>query len=285
MLKNTLGIKEVNKIKGNKKGLLLEEGGKRNKSKIANIEESPELSIIIPAYNEEKTISSIITAIKSVVISQGISHEIIVINDGSTDLTEKKARETEVGVINLINNVGKGNALRIGFIRSLGNNVMTVDADGSHHEDDIKRLIMTFFQNNQNKCQMLIGSRFIKKSKYQFTSSMNIVGNKIFKYLLLLISGVYITDSQSGLRIFDKRLLSFINSSSNGYEIESELTAEALGMGFHINEIAINCKPRVHGISHLNSFRDGFKIIKTIIYSYFLGRKKLILIQNNRNSL
>ena len=198
---------------------------------------TPDLSVIIPAYNEEKTIESAIKVVEKILLLSNISYEIIIINDGSTDLTKEKAEKLRVKVVNLKKNMGKGIALRTGFEVSSGMNILTIDADGAHQEDDIKRLIGVFFKK---KTHMLIGSRFMNKPKYRFTSPINIVGNKIFKYLLLLISGEYITDSQSGLRIFSRNILSSINSISKGYEIEGELTAESIGMGFKVAEIPIN---------------------------------------------
>ncbi len=233
--------------------------------------ESLDLSIIIPAYNEEKTISSIVQAIQDIVLPIGISYEIIIINDGSTDKTKELAKKSGEKVISLKKNVGKGNALRLGFIVSNGKNLLTVDADGSHQTNDIKKLIAVFFNS---KGHMLIGSRFLNKVKYRFTSPTNIVGNKILKYLLFFISGEYITDTQSGLRIFNRTILNSINTTSKGYEIESEITAETLGMGFKVKEIPIECKPRFFGSSHLNTLIDGARIAKTIVLSYFLGRKR-----------
>jgi len=238
---------------------------------------TPDLSVIIPAYNEEKTIGSIIKTIKKIVLAIGISHEIIVINDGSTDRTKEEAENTGANVINLKKNTGKANALIRGFEASKGKYVLTLDADGSHQENDIKKLIEEFFKK---KVHMLIGSRFLNKIEVRFTSPTNIVGNKLFKYILLFISGKYITDSQSGLRIFSRTVLKSINCMSRGYEIESKITAETLGMGFKIGEIPINCKPRLYGSSCIKSWLDGTKITKTIIQSYFRGRR--CLKENNR---
>ena len=235
-------------------------------------QEFPDLSIIIPAFNEEKTIGSVVTTIKKIMLSFGIFHEIIVINDGSTDRTKEEAEKLDIIVINLRENSGKGSALKSGFEASKGRFLLTVDADGSHQKDGIKQVIKEFFEK---EVHMLIGSRFLNEVKVSFTSPINIVGNKIFKYLLLFISGKYLTDSQSGLRIFNRSVLNSINCKSEGYEIESEITAKTLGLGFKVKEVPIICKPRFFGSSHLNSLRDGLKITKTIVFSYFRGRKHL----------
>ncbi|MFX0121947.1 MAG: glycosyltransferase family 2 protein [Promethearchaeota archaeon] len=232
----------------------------------------PDLSIIIPAYNEEKTICSIATITKNIALTYGISHEIIIINDGSVDMTKEKAENCAEIVITLNENSGKGTALKRGFKASKGRSLLTIDADGSHQENDIKRVISEFFAE---EVDMLIGSRFQKKVDVRFTSSMNIVGNKLFKYLIFLISGQHITDSLSGLRIFDRRVIQSMELISKDYEIESELTLKTIARNFRIIEIPITCKPRVFGSARLNSIIDGVKITKTIIYSYFNEKKRV----------
>lgn len=194
----------------------------------------------------------------------------MIINDGSTDSTRLEIENSGVKFIDLKQNMGKGNALRIGFEASKGKYLLTVDADGSHQDEDIKNVIVSFFNSNVH---MLIGSRFMTKPKERFTSPTNIVGNKLFTILLFLISRKVVTDSQSGLRIFVKRILQNVSIQSNGYEIESELTAKTLGMGYCVDEIHIDCKPRKYGFSNLNSIKDGFKIFITLIRSYYLCKK------------
>lgn len=263
--KASMVLKEINRRKQTSKILYKHNAAFEEVPK----QKSPDLSIIIPAYNEERTIGSVIKTIRNSVSSHKLLYEIIIINDGSTDRTKEEVEKTRETVIHLEKNLGKANALRIGFKASSGMNLLTMDADGSHQQEDINALIETYFNKGDH---MIIGSRFMGKQKSRFTSSMNIVGNKIFKYVLFLLSGKYITDSQSGLRIFDRRVLRSIDLISKGYKIESELTAKMIGLGYKVSEIPINCRPRVYGKSNLNSILDGIKILKTIIHSYFLGR-------------
>lgn len=236
-----------------------------------------ELAIIIPAYNEEKTIGKVINDVKKATNLFGLSYEIIVVNDGSNDKTRMEVEKTKANLINLKYNMGKGFALRTGFNASKGLNILTVDADGSHMNADINHLLNEFFKSDVD---MLIGSRFLYRPIKRFTSPINIVGNKIFKYLLFLLSGEIITDTQSGLRIFKRNLLDSINCNAKGYEIEAELTAESVSMGFKVKEIPISCKQRFYGVSHLNSILDGTIITKTLIKSYYFGRRRRTQITN-----
>ncbi|MFX0170584.1 MAG: glycosyltransferase family 2 protein [Candidatus Hodarchaeota archaeon] len=230
----------------------------------------PELSIIIPAYNEERTIGNLIEKITKTLSQLEKSTEIIVINDGSTDQTQLNAEKSGKRVINLEKNMGKATALRTGFRASSGSTILTIDADGSHCMEDLKKLIEEYYQRDVD---MLIGSRFINSIGNQFTSPMKMVGNYIIKYILFLLSGNFFTDSLSGMRIFDRKIIDSFSLVSNGFEIESELTAKSIGAGFKVTEFPITIKPRAHGNSHLNSFKDGIRITSCIIRSYLKGKK------------
>jgi len=244
------------------------------------ISEDIYLSIIVPTYNEENTIESVVLSIEGCIKEiLGKSFEIIVVVDGATDNTLHIAKKTNAKVITLKENRGKGFALRVGFRAAKGSHFLTVDADGSHKSEDITKLICGY---HHSKVDMLIGSRFFEKTKTRFTSCTNVVGNKIFGLILFLISGRKITDSQSGLRIFNRKLLSFLNLESVGYEVESELTAEVLGFGFQIEEIPIATIRRKFGKTHLNFFFDGIEILKTLVISYYKGKKRYQQFKNDR---
>lgn len=193
--------------------------------------------------------------------------EVIVVNDGSIDNTQYEAERANVTIINLKRNMGKAAALKIGFTNSQYRTILTIDADGSHQAPEIKEIIRNYYQN---KVDMLIGSRFLNERKKRVTSPMNIVGNKISSLMLFFLFRQKITDPLSGLRIFRKEVIDLITIRSQGFEIESEITTKALIRGFKIKEIPISTKSRIYGPSHLNSLFDGFKIVKSIIFSYIL---------------
>lgn len=224
-----------------------------------------DISIIIPAYGEEKTIRGVVLGIKELFRDLKYNSEILVINDGSLDNTSEEAKIPKVRVLNLRKNMGKGIALQLGFKHSSGKHILTVDADGSHTTSDIRKLTLTYFNENYD---MLIGSRFIERPKRKFTSSFNLIGNKIFSLMIFLMTNTHISDSQSGLRIFNRKVIKRTKIQSKGYEIESELTIKSIKKGYSLGETSIECLPRYFGVSHLNSFKDGFKIIKTLLFSY-----------------
>ena len=97
------------------------------------------------------------------------------------------------------------------------------------------------------------------------TSALHLVGNRIINAMILMATGRYISDSQSGFRAYKKNALAKIALHSSGFDIESEMTIKMLKKGFTILEVPIRCDPRKNGLTRVNSFEDGFNIVKTII--------------------
>lgn len=232
--------------------------------------QKPCISVIIPVYNEEMTIFKVVNIIKLIFKQRNAESEILVIDDGSIDNTRNEAQRAGARIIRNGKNRGKGVALRRGFLEAKGTHILTVDGDGAHSFADIQLLIDNYFLG---RCDMLIGSRFLNAAGSVVTTPVNKAGNKIFNTILSMLSVTRISDSQSGLRIASRKLLSEMALSSTGYEIETEMSAKALGLGARVEEFPIRCLPRIYGTSHLRAFRDGSRILKTMIFSYIAGLK------------
>lgn len=220
------------------------------------------VSVVIPAYNEEKTIGKVIEETLQVMDSLGIPYEIIVVDDGSTDHTKEVASKYKAIVLSNGKNQGKGYALRRGFQHSKGDIIITIDADGSHKPKDIPDLLHPLF----NGADMVAGSRFLGNGK-DFTSKLHMLGNHIINMIIMVLTRKLITDSQTGLRAFKKEVLKSVALKSSGYEIETEITVKGLKNGFKFKEIPISCRKREYNISRLRIISDGLKILKTIISS------------------
>ncbi len=230
---------------------------------------SPVVSVIIPAYNEEKTIGEVISNTVSVMKNLNVPFEIIVVDDGSMDRTREIASKYNVKVLTNTTNRGKGYSLQRGFREAKGEIIITLDADGSHDPKEIPKLITPLF----NGVDIAIGSRFLNGNGNKTTSKLNLVGNFIFNVLIFSLTGKLITDSQTGFRAYKKRVLEEIEVESTGYEIETELTVKGLKNGFVVKEEPINCKKRKDGFSKLSAFSDGVKILKTILKYNFSSNK------------
>ncbi|MEM3697191.1 MAG: glycosyltransferase family 2 protein [Candidatus Bathyarchaeia archaeon] len=220
------------------------------------------VSVVIPAYNEEKTIGNVIEETLQVMDSLGLPYEIIVVDDGSTDRTKEIASKYKATVLSNGRNQGKGYALRKGFQHAQGDIIVTIDADGSHRPKEIPDLLYPLF----NGADIVAGSRFLGNGK-DYTSKLHMLGNRIINVTIMVLTRKLITDSQTGLRAFKKEFLEKVNLKSCGYEIETEITVKGLKNGFKFKEVPISCRKREYNISRLRIISDGLKILKTIISS------------------
>ena len=227
------------------------------------------ISVVIPAYNEEKNIGEVLSKTISVMESLGRPYEIIVVDDGSTDRTLEVASTYKVTVLSNGRNKGKGYALRKGFQHARGDVIVTIDSDGAHDPKDIPEMLKLIF----NGADVVSGSRFLGASK-DFTSSLNRLGNFLINSIIMVLTGKRITDSQTGFRAIKKEILEKLCLESIGYEIETELTVKTLKNGFIFQEKPIACKKRRYYNSKLRVLYDGIKILKTILKSNFNSKIK-----------
>ena len=186
----------------------------------------------IPAFNEEKNIAVLIIQLKK------IADEIIVCNDGSTDLTSKIAEELGVTVINHEKNLGYGAAIRSIFLKSKnldGDILVTIDADGQHRIDDINKIINPIIDG---KSDLVIGSRFLDESEDEVPQYRK-VGIKVITKITNATIKKQLTDSQSGFRAYSKKVLNELNLSELGMGISTEILIKASTKNFRISEVPI----------------------------------------------
>jgi len=186
----------------------------------------------IPAFNEEKNIAVLIIQLKKIV------DEIIVCNDGSTDLTSKIAEELGVTVINHEKNLGYGAAIRSIFLKSKnldGDILVTIDADGQHRIDDINKIINPIIDG---KSDLVIGSRFLDESEDEVPQYRK-VGIKVITKITNTTMKKQLTDSQSGFRAYSRKVLNELNLSELGMGISTEILIKASTKNFRISEVPI----------------------------------------------
>ena len=222
------------------------------------------ISVVIPAYNEEKTIGEVLSKTIQVMENFGNPYEIIVVDDGSTDKTREAASSYKVTVLTNGINKGKGYALRKGFRHARGQIIVTLDADGSHDPKEIPKLIEPLY----NGADIAAGSRFLGNGKNS-TTKLNRLGNKIINAIIMTLTGRYVTDSQTGFRAIKREVLERLNLNSERYEIETELTVKGLKNGFRYVEVPIDCKKRRYHCSKLRLIVDSAKILETILRAKF----------------
>jgi glycosyltransferase involved in cell wall biosynthesis len=222
------------------------------------------ISVVIPAYSEEKTVGDVISSTISTMEGLGMPYEIIVVDDGSTDDTRQIASRYKVTVLSNGKNRGKGYALRRGFRCATGDIVVTIDADGAHNPKEITDLVYPLF----NGVDIVAGSRFLGRGRGS-TPRLNRLGNFVFNVTIMVLTGRGLTDSQTGFRAFRKEVLQRLDLESVGYEIETEITVKGLKNGFVFQEKPISCEKRKYRVSKLNVLSDGMKILRTIFEANF----------------
>jgi glycosyltransferase involved in cell wall biosynthesis len=225
------------------------------------------LSIIIPVYNEELTIGNIIDRVKVTVQQTGLKNEVIVVDDCSYDKSHEIARKHSTKIYTLKKHMGKGYALRAGFAKAKGDIIVTIDSDGSHRPEELPRLLAPILQD---KADLVIGSRYLNQ-KNVAARKLNAFGVKLFNSFIELLTGIVITDSQSGYRAMKREVLRSQNPQAEGYEIESEMLVKTTQRKFRIAEVPISFEQRTYGRSGIDPLVDGFKIILSIVSAYMKG--------------
>jgi len=224
------------------------------------------LLLIIPAFNEEANIK------KTVAMVQKSGFDYIVINDGSSDGTKAICEELGINVINLPINLGIGGAVQTGYRYASEKGykyAVQIDGDGQHDADFLGKM-MSYMQ--ENKSDMVIGSRFIEKVGFQSTS-LRRIGIKWFSWLIHLLTGQKITDPTSGLRLCGKRAIDlFAHDYPRDYP-EPETEVNLLKRGMRIVEIPVVMKDRKGGHSSISFKKSVYYMIKVTLSILIVGTK------------
>ena len=231
--------------------------------------------LIIPAYNEEESILNVVNKIYNYNKENSTKYDIVVINDGSKDNTEKILCENNINHIKLINNLGIGGAVQTGYKYALENDydiAVQFDGDGQHDIRYVRDVIKPITDNDAN---MVIGSRFIDKSTSKFKSSKaRQMGIKMISFFIKLVTSKKIYDTTSGFRAVDKEL---IKKFSNSYPVEYPepvSTTEILKMGYKVKEVAVSMNERENGISSIRMWKNCYYMINVILYILVIGIRR-----------
>jgi len=220
------------------------------------------IMVIIPAYNEEKIIQKVIRDVKKYI------ENIIVVDDGSTDNTLEMAKNEKIIVYHHIINRGLGGALSTGIRAALlrGADIfLTFDADGQHRAKDIPKMIKPIIEK---KADIVIGSRLLNAHKNMPISRK--IANYMANIITYFLFGIKITDSQSGLRCFNKKTAQLIDIKTNSMEVSSEIIKEIKNHNLKFTEVPIRAVYTDYSLSKGQNFILGLKtFIKLIILKLF----------------
>ena len=226
----------------------------------------PKISIIIPAFNEEKSVTDVISGTITVMEQLNLPYEIIFVDDGSTDNTGSIASLFKVKVIANKKNRGKGYSLKKALQHASGEVIVTIDSDGEHKPKEIRPLLEAVL----NGIDVASGSRFMNVQA-GVTTKLNQIGNYLFNLAIMILTRRKVTDSQTGFRAIKRETFEKLNLLSDGYEIETEITLKSLKNGFTFREIPVTVERRKFGASKIKILKDGNRIIRTILKTSILS--------------
>ena len=231
--------------------------------------------LVIPAYNEEGSILKTYKTIESYNKKEKDKIDVIVINDGSKDRTKDILIENNIPHINLISNLGIGGAVQTGYKYALDNDYdidIQFDGDGQHDVNYVKDLITPI---EEKKANMVIGSRFIEKTKDGFKSSKaRRIGINIISFFIKLKTGKKIYDSTSGFRAIDKNILNLFKDYYPVEYPEPISSVNVLKEGYTISEVPVVMKKREEGKSSISSWKNIYYMINVILSIILMkGRK------------
>lgn len=214
-------------------------------------------AVLIPCYNEAKTIEKVITDFKSV-----LPHaEIYVYDNNSTDNTDKIAKKAGA-IVRYEHKQGKGNVVRSMFRQIDADCYIMVDGDDTYPAQaakDFEKLILN------GEADMVIGDRLSSTYFEQNERPFHNTGNKLVRKSINLFFKSDLKDIMTGMRAFNYNFVKSFPIQSKEFEIETEMSVFALINNFKITEIPVNYRDRMEGSeSKLNTYRDGYKVIRTI---------------------
>ena len=222
--------------------------------------------VAIPTYNNESTISQVVRE----VLKNGL--DVLAINDGSTDKTPDELNKISgTNIISVPTNRGKGNALREAFkwaIKNSYTHLISIDADGQHDPAEIPKFIK-HLEGHEN-C-LIIGSRDFSLAKVPVTSRL---GRKCSNLAFYLVTGVSVTDTQSGFRAYPIKLLQI--SDRDKYDFEMEMLLNAVMSGIRVKEIKISViySKETKKSSNFKPVLDSVKIAKPVFFA-LLNKAKI----------
>jgi len=231
---------------------------------------SMKVSIIIPVYNEEKTILKII---KKILKLRYINKELIVVNDGSTDNTKRLLRafsNKRIRIINHNKNLGKGAAIRTAQKHITGTHVIIQDADLEYEPTDYKNLLKPFKKKN---ISAVYGSRVLKKKRYKlksFSSFERIFYNHILTIISNIINGQRLTDAHTCYKVFKSDIFKSIILEENRFAFCPEITTKISNLNINIKEVPISYSGRSYSEGKKITYLDGILAIYALFKYKFI---------------
>lgn len=219
------------------------------------------LSVIVPVYNERNTVAEVIRRIRKVDLS--VDLEIIVVDDASTDGTDKVLATLEDSTLRVVShdtNRGKGAAIRTGLERVRGQLVLVQDADLEYDPDDYPRLLAPILKG---KADVVYGTRF--RGERSTMPFWNMAGNRLLVAATNVLYNTTLSDLETGYKLFDRRVLDSVKLEADRFDFEPEITAKLLRRGHRIYEVPVSYASRGADEGKKYVAKDTFAALWTLV--------------------
>ena len=226
------------------------------------------LSIIIPCYNEEKTIYKIIIKVLAAINDYNITeYEIIIVDDNSVDGTkeilEKIKNQNNIKILYHEYNLGKGAALQTGIQNVTGDITIIQDADLEYEPSDYNKLLLPFFET---EADVVYGSRFLGGGKYiRIHFFWHYLANKILTFICNIFTNLNMTDMETGYKAFRTEVIKKINLKEKSFTVEPEITIKLAKKKFRFYEVPITYNGRTYSEGKKIRLKDAFYALYAII--------------------
>jgi glycosyltransferase involved in cell wall biosynthesis len=222
------------------------------------------LSIVIPVYNEAKTIGEVLDRVRKAP-SAGLTKELIIVDDGSSDGTREHLaglREKDTRCIFHERNQGKGAALRTGFAHASGDVIIVQDADFEYDPADYPQLLRPILEG---KADVVLSSRFLAGQAHRVLYFWHSMGNRALTLLSNVFTNLNLTDMESGYKVFTRDVIKRVTIQENRFGFEPEIVAKVARLNCRVYEVGVSYAGRTYQEGKKITWKDGVRALWCIV--------------------